>query len=47
MIACHGEITGPGHYAIDISHPGSDFKLTIERPGAYALFGRLRAGQLS
>jgi len=28
----------PGHYAIDISHPGADFRLTIDKAGAYALF---------
>jgi G3E family GTPase len=38
VVPCHGHIDGPGRYAIDISHPGSDFRLTIERPGAYALF---------
>ena len=27
-----------GHYAIDISHPGADFRLTIAKAGAYALF---------
>jgi G3E family GTPase len=38
VIACHGAIGGAGHYAIDISHPGADFRLAVERPGAYALF---------
>jgi G3E family GTPase len=38
VVACHGAIDGAGHYAIDISHPGADFKLTIRQPGAYALF---------
>jgi len=38
VVECHGGIGGPGHYAIDISHPGADFKLTIKQPGAYALF---------
>jgi G3E family GTPase len=38
VVPCHGTIEGPGTYAIDVSHPGSDFKLTIKQPGAYALF---------
>jgi G3E family GTPase len=38
VVNCHGVIAAPGHHAIDISHPGSDFRLKIERPGAYALF---------
>jgi G3E family GTPase len=38
VVECHGKIDGPGRYAIDISHPGADFKLTIKQPGAYALF---------
>jgi G3E family GTPase len=38
VIECHGAIDGPGHYAIDTSHPGADFRLTIRQPGAYALF---------
>ena len=42
VVNCHGEIAlpkqgGPGHYAIDISHAGADFALSV-RPGAYALF---------
>ena len=28
----------PAHYAIDISHPGSDFTLRIAKTGSYALF---------
>jgi G3E family GTPase len=38
VIGCHGQIDGPGHYAIDISHGGADFHLKIAAPGAYALF---------
>jgi G3E family GTPase len=38
VVNCHGTITGPGHYAIDISHAGADFALEIKQPGAYALF---------
>jgi G3E family GTPase len=38
VVNCHGEIAGPGHYAIDISHAGADFALNIATPGAYALF---------
>ena len=38
VVECHGALDGPGHYAIDTSHPGADFRLTIQRPGAYALF---------
>jgi len=39
VVPCHGAIEPvPGHFAIDISHPGADFKLQIPRPGAYALF---------
>ena len=38
-VACHGSVQQvSAHYAVDISHPGSDFKLTIARDGAYALF---------
>jgi G3E family GTPase len=38
-IPCHGALEKiPGHYAIDISHHGADFKLKIARAGAYALF---------
>jgi G3E family GTPase len=39
VVACHGTLDEiPGHYAIDISHPGADFKLKVAQPGAYALF---------
>ena len=39
VVPCHGALEPvPGHFAIDISHPGADFKLTITRPGAYGLF---------
>ena len=38
VIACHGAVEGPGHYAIDISHPGADFHVKIAQAGAYALF---------
>lgn len=38
VVNCHGEIAGPGHYALDLSHTGADFALSIKQPGAYALF---------
>jgi G3E family GTPase len=39
IVPCHGTLdAAPSHNAIDISHPGADFKLTIEKAGAYALF---------
>jgi G3E family GTPase len=39
VIPCHGTLdAAPSHNAIDISHPGADFKLTIAKGGAYALF---------
>jgi G3E family GTPase len=38
VVACHGTLPGPGHYAIDVSHAGADFTLGIDAPGAYALF---------
>jgi G3E family GTPase len=39
VVACHGALDEiPAHYAIDISHPGADFRLKIAQPGAYALF---------
>ncbi len=38
VVNCHGTLEGPGHYAIDISHAGADFALSIRKPGAYALF---------
>jgi G3E family GTPase len=39
VIECHGVLeAAPSHSAIDISHPGADFKLTIAKAGAYALF---------
>jgi G3E family GTPase len=39
VVPCHGALEPlPGHFAIDISHAGADFKLTIEQPGAYAIF---------
>jgi G3E family GTPase len=39
VVACHGALAQiPGHSAIDISHPGADFRLKIAAPGAYALF---------
>ncbi len=39
VVPCHGTLdAAPSHNAIDISHPGADFKLTIEKAGAYALF---------
>jgi G3E family GTPase len=38
VVDCHGTIEGSGHHAIDVSHPGADFKLRIEESGAYAFF---------
>jgi G3E family GTPase len=38
VVPCHGEIGGPGHYALDLSHAGADFALNIGEAGAYALF---------
>ena len=39
VVACHGALDAPpSHCAIDISHPGADFRLKIPKPGAYALF---------
>jgi G3E family GTPase len=39
VVPCHGALDAlPGHFAIDISHPGADFKLMISKPGAYAFF---------
>ena len=39
VVPCHGTLdAAPSHNAIDISHPGADFKLTIDKAGAYALF---------
>lgn len=38
VVDCHGTIDGPGHYAIDISHEGADFRLKPKQAGAYALF---------
>jgi len=39
VVPCHGALdAAPSHNAIDISHPGSDFRLTVEKAGAYAIF---------
>jgi G3E family GTPase len=39
VVACHGDLKEiPAHYAIDISHGGADFTLSIKKPGAYAIF---------
>jgi G3E family GTPase len=39
VVACHGALEElPGHYAVDVSHPGADFHLKVTKPGAYALF---------
>src|SRR6188768_147397 len=39
VVSCHGTLdAAPSHNAIDISHPGADFRLTIDKAGAYALF---------
>jgi G3E family GTPase len=39
VVECHATLeAAPSHSAIDISHMGADFKLTIVNAGAYALF---------
>jgi G3E family GTPase len=39
VVPCHGALdAAPSHNAIDITHPGADFTLTIATAGAYALF---------
>ncbi len=39
VVNCHGTIpAAAAHYAIDVSHDGSDFTLRVEKNGAYALF---------
>ena len=39
VVICHGALEEvPAHYAIELSHPGADFRLKITKPGAYALF---------
>jgi G3E family GTPase len=43
VVPCHGEIAlgtgeGSGHFAVDLSHAGADFRLAVKQPGAYALF---------
>ena len=39
VVPCHGALPEvPAHYAIDVSHPGADFKLKIAKAGVYALF---------
>ena len=39
VVPCHGKLEPvPGQFAIDVSHPGADFRLKIEQPGAYAIF---------
>jgi len=39
VVACHGALDAPpSHCAIDISHPGADFRLKIPKAGAYAVF---------
>jgi len=39
VVPCHGALdAAPSHNAVDISHPGADFQLTIVEAGAYALF---------
>jgi G3E family GTPase len=45
VVSCHGKIDGPGHYAIDISHPGADFTLGIGESGACALFCEHHPGE--
>ncbi|HET9865036.1 MAG TPA: GTP-binding protein [Steroidobacteraceae bacterium] len=39
VVPCHGALDPlPGHFAIDVSHPGADFWLKIPQAGAYAVF---------
>jgi G3E family GTPase len=39
VVPCHGSLEQiPAHYAIDVTHPGSDFRLHVEKAGAYAVF---------
>jgi G3E family GTPase len=39
VVPCHGTLAPiPAHFAIDISHPGAEFRLGIPKDGAYALF---------
>jgi G3E family GTPase len=39
VVACHGALDAPpSHCALDVSHPGADFRLKIANAGAYALF---------
>jgi len=46
VVECHGTLeSAPSHSAIDISHPGADFKLTIAKAGAYALFCEHHPGE--
>jgi G3E family GTPase len=46
VVECHGTLeAAPSHSAIDISHPGADFKLTIAKAGAYALFCEHHPGE--
>ncbi len=38
-VQCHGVFEKvPGHYSIDVSHPGADFKINIAKAGGYAIF---------
>jgi G3E family GTPase len=46
VVGCHGTLeAAPSHSAIDVSHPGADFKLTIAKTGAYALFCEHHPGE--
>jgi len=39
VVNCHGTLAATAaHYAVDISHAGADFTLSVKQPGAYALF---------
>jgi G3E family GTPase len=39
VVPCHGALdAAPSHNALDLSHPGADFTLSIAKAGAYALF---------
>ena len=46
VVPCHGALDPvPGHFAIDISHPGADFRLKIPQAGAYAIFCEHHPGE--
>jgi G3E family GTPase len=46
VVPCHGALNEiPGRYAIDVSHPGADFRLKVSQAGAYALFCEHHPGE--